>query len=64
MASKVCKLQKSDGAHVGLNIKINLYENFINIEIKNNDDFIVENIVPQQQIPMKYISTRTLEEDR
>ena len=62
MASKVCKLQKSDGAHVGLNIKINLYGNFIDITIKNDDDYIV---VPQpQQIPMNYISTRTLEENR
>lgn len=45
---------------MGLNIKINLYENFIDITINNND-----NIVPQQpQIPINYISTRTLEENR
>ena len=43
---------------MGLNIKINLYGNFINIEIKNNDDDII------QQMPMGYISTRTLEENR
>ena len=60
MAQKLCKLQKSDGAHVGLIIKINLNENFIDITIKNNDDIVAQ----PQQIPINYISTRTLEENR
>jgi len=46
---------------VGLNIKINLYGNFdINIEIKNN--YYNDDIV--QPIPINYISTEILEENR
>ncbi len=59
MAHKVCKLQKSDGAHVGLNIKINLNNDFdINIKIKNNTRHM------PKRVPINYISTRILEENR
>lgn len=63
MAQKVCTIQKSDGAHVGLIIKINLYDNFIDITI-NNDNVMVQQPQQPQQMPMNYISTRTLEENR
>ena len=59
MAHEICKLQKSDGAYVGLKININLNSDFdINIKIKNNTRHM------PKRVPINYILTRILEENR
>ena len=53
MAHEICKLQKSDGAYVGVKININLNSDFdINIKIKTNTSLI------PKRVPINDNSTR------